>query len=436
VACDLGRLSVVRVSVGVLVRSFGRVSVMSVVPAVHPVMGAVARVQDALKDVGGVNPAFMDEETQALALSGIAAAEAQLAELRLRITATATVAGSSGARDVAAWQAAHQQRDLRAARADARLAEALDRRFETLRVGMVEGRVHLDQAHVIARTLDDLPADVPTDTVARAEVRLVELAGRHTPGELRRLGRRILDTVAPEIAEQAEARRLEAEEASARRKTRLTFRRGGDGTIRISAVVPDVVAGRLKTYLDAFTSPRQGERRGEGPYPRILGRAFCSLLEHLDPDKLPRHGGRATTLVVTTTLEALQTDLAHGEVIGGEGLVGLSASELRRLACTAGIRPMVLGGAGEVLDLGREQRLFSPAQNLAMVVRDKTCRAEGCDVPAAWCESHHWRPWSQGGRTDLAEGSSLCSHHHHCIHDRRYVTDRLPNGDVRFTRRT
>jgi predicted restriction endonuclease len=57
-------------------------------------------------------------------------------------------------------------------------------------------------------------------------------------------------------------------------------------------------------------------------------------------------------------------------------------------------------------------------------------------MPAAMCEAHHLKPWSQGGRTDLADGVLLCSHHHHVIHDPRYVTTRLPSGDYRFHRRT
>jgi hypothetical protein len=35
---------------------------------------------------------------------------------------------------------------------------------------------------------------------------------------------------------------------------------------------------------------------------------------------------------------------------------------------------------------------------------------------------------------DLA--ATLCSHHHHRAHDPTYDAHRLPNGDVRFNRRT
>ena len=399
----------------------------------HPVLGAIEEVRARLSEVADANTVFLDAEAQRVALLGIEAAQAQLAELKLRVLAcAAAVAQSDAARDVAAWQVAHNRRDIAAAKAEQRLAEALDRRYERVRSAMAEGAVHLDQALVIARALDDLPADVDAEVVADAEAVLVDLAARHTPRELRRLGQRVLHAVCPDLADQALAKQLEAEEAHARRKTTLTLQPCGDGTTRVTAVLPDPVAHRLKTYLDAFTSPRQGHKRGEGTYPQILGTAFCALLERIDPARLPQHGGRATTVIVTISLDQLRQDLGVGELVGAQAL---SATEVRRLACTAGIAPMVLGGQGEILDLGREQRLYQPPQVKAMVVRDRTCRAHGCDIPATWCEAHHRRSWATGGSTDLADGVMLCSHHHHRVHDPRYDSEQLPSGKVRITRR-
>ena len=113
----------------------------------------------------------------------------------------------------------------------------------------------------------------------------------------------------------------------------------------------------------------------------------------------------------------------------------MSPGEFRRLACNADLIPAVLGGDSEILDLGRSQRLFKQAQRKAMALRDRRCRADGCDIPAAWCEAHHLTPWSRGGKTDLRDGVLLCSWHHHRAHDARYDLRRLPNGDLRFRRR-
>ena len=173
-----------------------------------------------------------------------------------------------------------------------------------------------------------------------------------------------------------------------------------------------------------------------------MGEAFVAFLETVDAGHLPIHGGSATTLVVTIPLDSLRAELAAADIIGsglvaGDDLTGdrISASEARRLACNARIIPAVLGGGSLPLDLGRARRLYNATQRLAMAVRDKTCRAEGCDIPADWCEAHHLHPWELGGRTDIEDGVLACSHHHHRFHDTRYLVERLPNGDFRFHRR-
>jgi len=288
------------------------------------------------------------------------------------------------------------------------------------------------------RALDELPDDLPAEVVERAEEHLVSEAERFGPRALAILGRRILEVVAPEVAEDQERIALEREEARAERATSYFSQRLGDGTTRISLRVADAVAARLDTYLQSFTSPRRAAGDATGladrlPSYQAKGLAFGALLESLDPKRAPIHGGDATTVMVTVSLDQLRSGLGGAEIGVDERI---SIGQVRRLACTATIIPVVLGGKSEILDLGRSARLFSPAQRKAMAVRDKRCRAEGCTVPATWCEGHHFRsPWSRGGRTDLADGKLLCSHHHHRAHDDRYLVEELPNGDVRFNRR-
>ncbi|WP_166135287.1 HNH endonuclease signature motif containing protein [Nocardioides ochotonae] len=169
-----------------------------------------------------------------------------------------------------------------------------------------------------------------------------------------------------------------------------------------------------------------------------MGLAFCSLLESVDPARLPVHGGASTQIVITIDLEALRSGLGHGTLAtNGDRETPVSVGEVRRLACHAGIVPAVLGSRSEVLDLGRSSRLFSPAQRRAALVGRHTCAGQGCTIPATWCEAHHRRnPWSRGGTTDLDDLEFLCRWHHQRAHDPTYTTERLANGDVRFARRT
>jgi len=128
-----------------------------------------------------------------------------------------------------------------------------------------------------------------------------------------------------------------------------------------------------------------------------------------------------TLLEMTPTAGAASTDT--GTLI--------SASAARRIACQAGILPAVLGGPGQILDLGRHHRFFSDPQRTALSVVYDTCAAEGCDRPFAWSELHHQHPWSKGGPTDLDQAIPLCGYHHRLIHDprqRHHITTDNPDN--------
>ncbi len=94
----------------------------------------------------------------------------------------------------------------------------------------------------------------------------------------------------------------------------------------------------------------------------------------------------------------------------------VSAATIAQLVCDAGLRTVLLGDAGEVLHLGRTQRLFSAAQRKALAVRDGGCVWPQCTAPPMWCEAHHVVEYANGGRTDIDNGALLCSAHHHMLH--------------------
>ncbi|KAA1419133.1 DUF222 domain-containing protein [Nocardioides humilatus] len=402
--------------------------------AVLCLQAATASVTEALT----YEPVYMSADDKRAALLAIADLERRTAAEKLKLMAACgDVADLDGARDVAAWLAQRTQAEARPLRHEQRLAEAVDKQWLRVADGMAAGAVSVEQAHVIVRCLTDLPERLGTEIIASAEIRLVEEAQRLNPTELKIIATRILELVAPEIAEAEDARRLEREEQRARETMRARTKDLGDGTGTLTARLPIGILRRLETYLHAFTNPRKetGDPNTESdriPYPRKLAQAFCSLLEHLDPTALPQHGGVPTTLLVTITEDSLKQRLGIGSIIGGPAL---SATEIRRHACTAKIIPVVLGGKGEILDLGRSRRLHSTAQRLAIWLRDKGCRAEGCTVPAAWTEIHHLRPWSEGGETNVDDAVAVCNHDHHRMHDPTYTHEILPNGKIRFRKK-
>lgn len=94
----------------------------------------------------------------------------------------------------------------------------------------------------------------------------------------------------------------------------------------------------------------------------------------------------------------------------------MAASTLRRMLCDAKVYPAVLGGAGQVLDLGRSARTAPPALRRALVLRDKGCTYPGCALGPKWTEPHHVVPWADGGATDSSTMALVCTRHHRLVH--------------------
>ena len=411
----------------------------------HPVLACAGAIGAALDEVAGVDPLYMTPAAKAAAMVELSRVIGRAQGLLLRVVASADdVALDAGSRSAAAWLAHETRVTPGAAVRLGRLGEELDARWHRLADAVWAGSVNIEQAHAIATALGELPDGLDDAVLAKAEAHLVAEAAHFDAAKLRILGRKVLEVVAPEVAEDHERRRLEEEERRARETTRLSLRRRGDGTTDLQGRVSDAVAGRLRTYLEALASPRRGHLE-QGidpidpdtgkrlPHEVLLGRAFGALLEALPAQVLPTHGGGATTVVVTIDFDRLKGQVGAAELSTGDVV---SASEAMRLACNADLVPVVLGGKAQPLHLGRARRLFSKEQRLAMGIRDGHCRARGCDIPAAWCEAHHKREWCRGGKTDLDDGVLLCPWHHHRAHDPAFDTEYLLTGDVRFTRRT
>jgi hypothetical protein len=214
-------------------------------------------------------------------------------------------------------------------------------------------------------------------------------------------------------------------------------------------------AAVVRAALDPLARPLS-PAAADGPDPRTPGRRRADALVEicrraLAGGDLPDTGGERPQLVVTVPLHVLSRGLrgrtpddrvgtlgrgtagsgarddrpAGPGVSGGvathdgtggagtsRGTVGagtlddgtvVSATTARRLACDAAVLPAVLGGAGQVLDVGRSRRLFTGPLRRALVLRDRGCAFPGCDRPPSWCEAHHLRHWAHGGPTSLAK---------------------------------
>ncbi|MDF8265725.1 HNH endonuclease signature motif containing protein [Luteipulveratus flavus] len=277
--------------------------------------------------------------------------------------------------------------------------------------------VGLGKADQLARFVaDTAPVAEPSDlhdTVTVLTEAASDSSGESglTPGELHAAVRRAGLLLKPE-------RDLAREQDAARRGRALHRAAGPAGLTAYhllldpdaSAVIDAAVAGLSEpvTGLDGEPDPRTAATRRADALVEVVRRGAGN------PEGMPQTP--KAQVVVTISYDQLEKGITGAGVTATDQV--LSAADVRRLACDAGIIPMVLGSRGEVLDVGREQRLFSTAQRRALRQRDRGCTYPGCTIPAPWCDAHHVLWWSRGGTSSLDNAALLCGRHHTLVHQR------------------
>lgn len=427
-------------------------SVQQLLPTTRLVDG-VSSARSAVRAAATVPVVGLGVDQLSEAVAGVAALAAQVDALCLSLLAEADrrqVARSLGVTGTDAWAA----RLTGANRAETahlvRVARLLEERYDATREAFAAGAVNQDQVTVIVHAAEQLPERVNAQQRGVAEAALLAKAiGGMNTRELRQAARRMLEDLSRELADEHEAIVLAREEDQAELETWLTLADNGNGTFSGRFVIPELHGHLLRASLQALTSPPQLARNRAGEVVRDgavselpgrsgsekLGHGFSELIEHLPTSADGLAGGftrNAVTLLIHLDHQHLLDGLASARLDTG---VHLSAGEARRLACNAALVPVVLGGASQVLDLGRERRLHSSAQRRALSVRHHSCAAEGCERPFAWCDIHHPHPWSHGGATDLANALPLCGFHHRRAHDPDFDVRLLPSGEIRYHRR-
>jgi len=387
-----------------------------------PVAAALATVTDALASTADAPVWALDGPACRDLLVQLTQAATQLTELTTRVAHQADVieAGpQAGATSTPTWWAHTTRQPHAETHRTVALGADLDR-HDLTRESMTRGEVNPAQARVIIDAVHALPAD--TDLRERCEKHLIVQAATFGPRELRRLGRRVLEVVDPEAAEAHEAALLEAEERRAEKTTTFSMHRDGHGAVQGRFVLPELQGAMLEKALRAIAAPKHVRaEHGPGAYdharptPERLGQAFAEYVERFPATGLPEAGGVAATVVITMDLDTLTGGLGAAALDNGERL---SAAAARRLACEAGLVPMVLGSRSVVLDQGRRTRFHTEAQRLALIVTQRHCQAAGCDVPGAMCHTHHTTPWSRGGHTNIRDAQLLCPRHHAREHRR------------------
>ena len=306
--------------------------------------------------------------------------------------------------------------------------EALPRVSEALEVGAIT------HGHAQALTQIALPADVDLDldpdldfpTTARQiaeaardnQQELIRAAESMSIEEYRRFLRRWADLVAGDDGAERDLRQ--------RRRRSVTTFDSDDGLRGVRALLP---ADQFAIFENELR--RLAEARWRAEHPDADGVPATQLTcPQRNADALVDMARRSRQLgdnngeplgshidvMVLIDAETLQRGM-HGESrCELDDTTPLSPTAARRLLCDADILTAALDRPSLKLDLGYSRRSASPGLRRALIARDRTCTAPGCDRPHWMCEIHHIIPWALGGLTNLDNLTLLCSKHHHLHH--------------------
>ncbi|WP_406059916.1 DUF222 domain-containing protein [Micromonospora sp. NBC_00860] len=337
-------------------------------------------------------------------------------------------ARTHGASTTAVWLRERLRLTVPAARRLIDLATALDTGNPGIRQALADGAITLDQARVIADTVDTVNTSADAETADKAVGVLVGWATQFDPTHLRKLGTRILDHVAPDIADAAAQAALDAEARRATHDRHLTLSEQTDGRLRLTGTLDAETAGLLRAAIDPLTTPSgPDDTRSPGQRRHDALTDICRLT--LRTGELPDSGGDPAQIVITTTYDELTRQLSSGALDTG---LSLTPEAVRRLACDATLLPAVLGSASQPLDVGRQRRLITGPLRRALVLRDRGCAFPGCDRPPRWCDAHHIHHWADGGTTSLANAVLLCGHHHRHLHHSDWAVQLGNDGHPEF----
>jgi hypothetical protein len=216
----------------------------------------------------------------------------------------------------------------------------------------------------------------------------------------------------------------------ARERRRLDICPTASGMVKVDGELDPEGGEHVMTALQAIVDAEVKSGRIDLRTPRQLrADALVELAQrYLGAGDRTTVGGERPQVTVTVDLDVLRglkegtAELDHGGVVHREAA--------RRLTCDASVRRIVLSPRSEPLDVGRKTSVWPAAIRRAVIARDKTCRFTGCGRPAAWCQVHHVKHWTDGGQTSLSNGVLVCGRHHHLVHEERFGVEMLDGNPV------
>ena len=233
-----------------------------------------------------------------------------------------------------------------------------------------------EHVKIIRDFFHHLPTWVDYQTRELAEKDLVHHGAGLKPEELRKVAEQLMAMLHPD-GDYTDAER-------ARRRYLTIGSQQADGTSEVRGRVDPEARATLDAVLAKTAAPGVCNP-DEGPDTRTQGQRNHDALKAmgrsvLASGELGQHNGLPATIIVTTTLQDLES--AAGLAVTGGGTL-LPMSDVIRLAANAHHYLCIYDKhTSEPLYLGRTKRLASAAQRIVLYGLERGCTRPGCTAPA------------------------------------------------------
>jgi Domain of unknown function (DUF222) len=315
--------------------------------------------------------------------------------------------------------------------------EALAPKLPTVAQAQQRGEIGPEHLRVIERFFHELPDAVDYETREAAEAQLAKLASAFGPTELRQAADR-LAYLLNQDGSLSDAER-------ARRRCLTLGKQGVDGMSKLTGWLDPEARATLDAVLAKWAAPGMCNPDDETPCVdgepdesatqtdlrsqsqrnhdalKAMGRSV------LASGQLGQHNGLPATIIVSTTLNELESGAGQAVTAGGSLL---PMPDLIRLASHAHHYLVVFDNHTQTpLYLGRSKRLASAGQRIVLHARDRGCTRPGCTCPGYWCQAHHDDGWAAGrASTDINKLSLACPPDNRLVEEGGWKTRKRHDG--------
>ena len=316
--------------------------------------------------------------------------------------------------------------------------EPLPPTLPNVAAAQARGQIGSEHVRTIEKFFNELPSRIDAQTRDQAEADLARIATGLGPTQFRAAADRLAlllnqDGDLPDEADRARRRYLTIDKQDAGGMSRFHGLLDPEARATLDAVLAKLAAPGMCNPDDEAPcvdgeptdAAVQGDARSPGQRNhdalKAMGRAVLASGE------LGRHNGLPATIIVTATLQDLQSG-AGVAATGGGSL--LPMRDVIRLASQSHHYLVIYDKhTRQPLYCGRAKRFATPGQRIVLHALERGCTRPGCTAPAYWCQVHHVDAWvADNGETNITDLTLACGPDNRLVEDGGWSTRKRNDG--------